>query len=171
MTRILDRVEYKTILGGSVWIVVAVWFVFYYLGNPIHELRLILYAKSVPGKVIETWEEFDGEYGWSCGAIYTFRPPGGIKIKSFSSTCDNLSFSPVSPDDPDDLGPIGIEVEYIPANPTINRIKGTGVQSLIDFLLRKVVLGSILLVMLVWPGFILVRDSVKNTPSIRSKQQ
>lgn len=149
----------KTIAWGLGWIVVFVWFLLYW-ADPIHDLRLMLYAETAPGQVIDIWEEpEDGEEGqtfWYSSVVYTFRLPDGREMRGF-----NTGKGRVRPEFRDRARPFAVEVEYDPADLSINRLKGSGSQSLLEWLLRKVLLGVVLLAVLTSPGVILIRDGVK----------
>lgn len=149
-----------TMACGLGLIVGAVWFWLYLVGNPIHDLRLMLYAKTAPGQIIDTWEEpGDGDQGqtfWDSGCVYTFRLPDGREMRDVHTGQGRLrsEFRNLA-------HPVAVEVEYDPVDPSISRIKGDGSQSLVDWLLRKVGLGGLLLILFVSPGVKLIRDGVR----------
>ncbi len=150
----------KIMAWGLGWIVAAVWLLLYWAGNPMHDLRLMLYAETAPGQVIDTWEEpedgIEGKADWSHGAVYTFSLPDGREMRGGTKGSGRLKS-----EFRDLARPVAVEVEYDPADPSINRIKGGGSQSLVEWLLRKVLLGVVLLAALTSPGVILIRDGVK----------
>jgi hypothetical protein len=53
--------------------------------------------------------------------------------------------------------PVPTEVEYLATSPTTSRIKGSGSQSLAEWLLHKVWLGGLLLALFLLPGVKVIR--------------
>ena len=140
----------------------AVWFWLALVGNPLRDLRLLRAAETVPGQVIEAWEDAEaGEEGgtvWFHGAVYTFRLPDGTEISGATgSRTGRLRADLIDLDEP-----VSVEVEYDPADPTINRLKGEGSQSLLEWLLRKAGLGALLLAMFLAPGIIIIRHGIRD---------
>jgi hypothetical protein len=64
--------------------------------------------------------------------------------------------------------PYPIEVEYLPNNPSVSRIKGDGSASITDWLWRKAGLGSLLLALFVSPGIILLRNGIRDLKMLRT---
>ncbi|ODS57825.1 MAG: hypothetical protein ABS36_05135 [Acidobacteria bacterium SCN 69-37] len=153
------REALKTIAWGVLWIVgaVAVWL--QSAGNPIHDLRLALGAEVSPGRVTDSWEDTDdgddGRLNWWSAVAYTFVLPDGREIKSGDSGSGRLR-----PEFADITDPVPVEVEYLASSPTINRLRGSGSQSLGEWLLRKVGLGGVLLVVFLMPGAHLLRSGI-----------
>ncbi|HLG17758.1 MAG TPA: hypothetical protein VJH03_25160 [Blastocatellia bacterium] len=150
----------KTTLWGFGWILAAAWLWASAVGNPIHDLRLMLGASTTPGQIIGTWEDVqdgdDGRAHWYHGIAYTFRLPDGREIRAATGSRSGR----LSPELVNSKDPIAVEVEYDPRVPSVNRLKGDGSQSLGDWLLRKVVLGGVLLILFMWPGVKLLRDGI-----------
>jgi hypothetical protein len=69
---------------------------------------------------------------------------------------------------------VPIEVEYLPDNPAVSRIKGSGSKNLFDWLWREVALGGLLLAMFLAPGCSMLRSALnewkasRRTPHERS---
>jgi hypothetical protein len=74
-------VALRTIALGVVCVIVACWFWHYIVGNPLDDLALLKRGQTVPGSIIDTWEEVgDDDHGravWLHGAVYTYRLPDG----------------------------------------------------------------------------------------------
>jgi hypothetical protein len=158
----------KTAIFGVLWIVGACWFVLYSCGNLLNELKLIRRAHTVPGSIIDTWEDvedrYDGQsYSWIHGATYTYRLPDGREFTQHTKEGSGR----LSPEFHNLKYPYPVEVEYLPDNPTVSRIKGDGHKSILSWLLFKIGLGSLLLVLLSIPGVGLLRDAVLDFKRLR----
>ena len=146
----------KTVVWGIFWLIGVCLFVYVAVGNPVDELALILRAETAPGFVIDAWEDIqDGETGshWFHAATYRYDVPDGRQFtgrtgQKSGRLKDELRHL---------LDPYPVEVEYLPDNPEVSRIKGDGSGGLIDFLWRKIGLGLAMLLIFVWPGIILLR--------------
>ena len=138
-----------TIFVGLVLTVGGFLFWLHLAGNPLNEMALInrgLTTKGVIKDVRENYEDCDscpGRKYLSYNASYTFQLPNGQTVEA--ETKDSSGLRP-------DIIANGIEVEYLPDSPSVNRIKGTGSPTITDWLWRKVGLGSLLLVMCLSPG-------------------
>jgi len=153
------RETLKTIAWGVIWIVGAATFWLYGVGNPIHDLRLALSAEVAPGRVTDSWEDAedgdDGRPRWFSALAYTFVLPDGREIKSGDSGSSRLR-----PEFVNITEPVPVEVEYLPNSPTINRLRGSGSQSLGEWLLRKGGAGGALLALLLIPGVQMLRSGI-----------
>ena len=139
--------------GGVLWILGGCWFWCYLAGNPLDELALIRRAQVATGSLVETHEHEEeddrGHVYLSDVGDYAFRVPDGSDFKASTRV------------------PTGDlkeqeQVEYLPDNPAVNRIKGDGCQSITEWLWRKVGLGSLLLTLLAGPGIVLLRHGVRD---------
>lgn len=160
-SRAQKREALKVMACGLALTVAAIWFWLYLVGNPIHDLRLMLYGRTTPGHIIDAWEDVNdgskGEAYWSHGAAYTYRLPDGRELKGRTgSRPGRLGTELTSLDKP-----ISVEVEYDPDDPSLSRIKGSGSQSITEWLLRKVGLGAFLLFLLLLPGGTLIRTGLR----------
>jgi len=157
----------KTLLCGFLWILGVCWFWYYVAGNPLDELALIRRAQVAPGFIVDTWEDVeDGDRGqatWFHGATYTYHIPDGREFtQSTKSTSGRLK------EEFQDLQrPYPVEVEYLPDNPAVNRIKGDGCASITEWLWRKVGLGGLLLALFASPGIVLLRNGVRDIKRIK----
>lgn len=152
---------FKTIAWGLGWVLGALSLWLHLAGNPIHDLRLVLHASTAPGHVIDTWEDVgdgdDGRAHFVHGIVYRFRLPDGREARGYTGTRSGR----LSAEWIDLKEPIPVDVEYDPSDPSINRLKGDGSQNFIDWLLRKVGLGGLLLILFVSPGVKLIRDGIQ----------
>jgi len=155
------RDSVRTILWGMTWIAGACWLWGGIIGNPLDELALIRRARIAPGRIVHTWEDVDdsddGRTLWSHGVTYTYRLPDGRELRQDS---------PYAPgrlrDEFRDLQePYPVEVEYLPEDPRVNRIKGDGSESLWELFWRELILGGFLLAAFSAPGVVLVRDGLR----------
>lgn len=164
------RREGLKLLGWGCALLVGGASFFYYLaGNPFHELVLIIYGEMAPGSIVDTWEEVgDGDDGGTRflhGATYTFRLPGGREVTGSTGT----DLGRLRSDLRDLDQPVGVEVEYYPRDPSISRIKGDGSQSLLEWILRKVVVGAFLLLILLSPGVTMISNSLRTLRSAQGR--
>jgi CheY-like chemotaxis protein len=113
----------KTIAWGLLAVAAAIWFWFSIEGNPIHELALIRESKIVTGSIIHTAEnETDTD-------VYSYRLPDRREFIASTSGDGKLIDKLPELTEPDP-----IEIEYLADNPEVSRIKGTGCQSVFEWL-------------------------------------
>lgn len=149
--------ELKMILFGVLWIVVAILFWWYLAGNPIDELKLILNSEVTDGFIVDAWEDIeDRDTGteWVHSYLYEFQIPDGRKYQGTEEGNGRIIL--------DIEQPYPIEVEYLPDNPKVSRIKGSGSSDVWEWLLRKIGVGGLLLIMFSFPGFILIRNGIND---------
>lgn len=141
----------KTLMWGVLALLVGCWFWYYLVGNPLHEIALIRRANIATGSLVDTHEDeqedYRGHVYFSDVGIYAYRLPDGRELKTITRA------------------PTGHlkeqrQVEYLPDNPAVSRIKGDGCQSVMEWLWRKASLGSLLLAAFVSPGVIMIRNGV-----------
>ena len=151
----------KTAFWGIVLLVGALWFWHALVGNPLDDLALIRRAHIAPGFIVDTWEDAEsGDEGgthWFHGALYTFRLPDGREITQRTRDGSGRLKARFR----DLTHPVPIEVEYIPDNPTVSRIKGSGSPTVFDWLWRKLALIGLLLALLLAPGYSMLRSVIK----------
>ncbi len=128
----------STVAGGIICIIIGTWLWSSLAGSPLDELALIRNAHITKGFIVDTWEDVesgDRRVQWYHGAEYTFRLPGGREITSgYSNASGRLK------DKFRDLQkPYPVEVEYLPKNPQISRLKGRGAQTIAGWLWRKLI--------------------------------
>ena len=150
------------IVIGVLLIIGGPWFLLQVVGNPLDELALIQRSKVVPGAIVDAWEDYDDtDYGdtiWHHAGIYEYRLPDGRDFKGVSTGSGRL------PDECEDLTqPYPVEVEYLPDNPNVSRIKGVGCQSVTEWLWRKVGIGGLVLVALVGGGVYMVYTGLRGS--------
>ncbi len=161
MSRVGFRESIKTILWGVLWVVGACWFYFALGGNPLAELALIQRARIAPGSIVDTWEEYDGESDagqdlWSHGSTYTYRLPDGREFTQSTEGWGQLKDAFF-----DLQEPYPVEVEYLPEDPKVSRIRGDGSSSVREWIWRQGVFGSLLLALFLSPGIVLLRNGLR----------
>ncbi len=146
----------KIIFWGLVWIVIASSLTHYWIGNPIYELALIRSAEVAQGTLVESFQEDDAAFkdrgrldAWKVG-IYSFRVPDGRKFNVVDEAA---------------IGQLKQErtIEYLPDNPNVNRFQGEGFQSIMSWLFGNVILGTLLLVLIVSPGLVVLRERINRS--------
>ena len=145
-------------IWGAIWIIFASMFVWHIIGgNPLNELALIRRAQIISGSLVDTYEDeqedYRGTIHYSEKGIYSYRLPDGREFKAMSRQVEEER-----------------EVEYLPDNPAVNRIKGDGCQSVTEWLLRKVILGGFFLALLVSPGIALLKNGVQEMKNIATSK-
>ena len=164
------RKAMKSMFWGVTLILLGCGFWYSLVGNPLHDLRLIQRGRTIPGYIIDAWEDVgDDDHGravWSHGVTYTYQLPDGREFQQNTS-----EFPGALRDEFRDLQePYPVEVEYLPEDPLISRIKGTGSDSITDWLWRKAGLGTLLLLMCLSPGVALLQDCVRELRRRRVSQ-
>jgi hypothetical protein len=160
----VQREGLQEIAWGAVWIAGAIAFWLAVAGNPIDDLRLTVSARSASGQITDSREDAEardeGGTAWHHAVAYTFTLPNGREVTSGSSGAGRL---------PSDLvnlkGSVPAEIEYLPSSPSVNRLKGSGSQSVTEWFLRKVGVGGLLLVVFAWPGVKMIRDGMSTLRS------
>lgn len=150
------REPFKTFVWSFVSIIFALLFWYHIAGNPIDEFALIQNAKVATGILIDSYEVDTGDERGNVYdvGVYRFSLADGRKYKAFTKNSS---------------GEREEQVEYLPSNPSVNRIKGEGCQSKIKWVERYIFWGGILLAMFLTPGFILVKNGIKEIKNIQNK--
>jgi hypothetical protein len=104
-------------------------------GTPLSQLALIRRGFTTQGVITESWGDPEDGYG----AKYTFQLLDG---RVYDGKADGKHGNDGT----------RITVEYLPDDPTINRIKGEGSLTIKDWLWRQCGLGGLLLIMFLAPG-------------------
>jgi hypothetical protein len=153
----------KTLIWGVLLVLGACWFWYSLIGNPIDELALIRRAQIAPGSLVETREheaEDDRGHVYSSDVgVYSFRVPDGREFNTMTGAPTGELQETVS-------------IEYLPDDPAVNRVKGDGCESVLEWLWRKVGLGLLLLALFVRPGVGLLLQAVRDMrrlPNARSR--
>lgn len=151
-----------SMLWGLVMLIGGFWFWHYLVGNPFDDLALIRRGHTVQGFIVNAWEDAEsGDEGgtqWLHSAIYKYRLPDG---REFTQRTKDKS-GRLRTELRDLAQPFPVEVEYLPDNPEVSRIKGDGSLHLFDWLWRKLGLGSLLLALFVAPGFKMLLSAVRD---------
>ena len=134
----------KKIFWGLAWIIFASSLTHYWIGNPIHELALVRSAEVAQGTLVESFQSV---------GVYSFRVPDGRKFNVVDEAA---------------IGQLKQErtIEYLPDNPNVNRFQGEGSQSIMSWLFGKVILGTLLLVLIVSPGLVVLRERNKRSQEL-----
>ena len=137
----------------GLWCLFAVGLVYHICGNPLDELALIRRAKVATGVLDDTFEieeeDSRGSVHAGTAGVYIVRLADGREFK----TVDRIWHGrPIDRQ----------EIEYLPDNPAVSRIKGSGNQSVGEWLWRKIGLGSLLLAAFLSPGIVGLRGVFKD---------
>jgi hypothetical protein len=131
------------------------------LDDAWQELKLMRNHETCSGYIIEIWEEMIGEtdYGklmWEYWGIYTYRLPDGREFTQYTRGHGRLK-----PEILDHSMPYPIEVEYLPDNPAISRIKGDGPNNILSWLRSEVADWGLLTFILLAVGVYLLLKAVR----------
>ncbi|WP_447586143.1 hypothetical protein [Pseudoxanthomonas mexicana] len=136
---------------AALWLTGGVWFWYAMAGNPLNELALIRSAEVRQANLVDT-SSFDGEdargdYYEGVHGLYKFQVGG----KDFYavSTQSHSRFDSIA------------LVEYLTEDPSINRVKGDGVQSVGEWLWRKLGLGLVFACFCLTPGVAQLNSAYK----------
>lgn len=145
----------KTILWGVLWITGACWFWWHEIGgNPLNELALIRRAQVATGILVETYEDeredYRGHVYFSDVGVYAYRVPDGREFKT-STRAPTGQLEEQQ------------QVEYLPDNAAVSRIRGDGCQTVTEWLWRRVGLGLFLLLLFCSPGIYLIETGLRDT--------
>ena len=148
----------KTLIWGVICIAVGLLVWYNAAGNPLDELALIRRAKVAVGILSDTYEDQEGgnerhTYLYDRG-IYSFQTPDG---KQFLTSMDA----------PSGELKMQVEVEYLPDDPEVNRVRGEGNVTISSWLLVKVGVGTLFLCMLLAPGVLLIRNGIREIKQLR----
>ena len=160
----------KAIIFGVLLILGACWFWYQLAGSPLAELALIRRARTAPGLIVDAWEDVEDGYeeaAWFHGAVYSYRLPDGREYKERTPERKGRLREQFREFEE----PYPIEVEYLPENPAVSRIKGYGCQSVGEWLWRKAGLGSLLLAVFLGGGVILLRDGIREIKKSRASRE
>ena|SRR5256885_7075495 len=143
------RAPRKSIWFGLAWVIVACWLLQPSIERSINSLSLIRHGQTTSGFIANAWVHFD-EDDEERGAEYTFRLPDGREFTGKGDISDEMLGDI---DDLDSLSenPYPAEIEYVPDEPTANRLKGTGEATISEWLGRSS-LGLLFLCFAFAPG-------------------
>jgi len=128
----------KILAPGLIVTALACFWLYTTLIDAWQELTLMRNHETCFGYIIETWEDMTGEADdgrliWEHGATYTYRLPDGREFTQYTRGHGRLK-----PEFQDLSQPYPIEVEYLPDNPTISRVKGDGPNNITGWLRTEV---------------------------------
>ena len=160
----------KYAIWGVLWISGACWLWYGLCGNPLNELALIRRGQTTVGFITDTWEDVEehdsGKLMWFHGGTYTYFLPDGRKFVQETEEGSGR----LKPELHNLAYPYPIEVEYLPDKPTISRIKGSGHNSTLSWLVLKAGLGGLLLILFSVPGIGLLRSAIRSFWTSTSQQ-
>jgi hypothetical protein len=148
----IDRL--KSVFWGLLFMAGGFLLWHYLVGNPFNELALIRRGVTTTGSITNVQEVVDevgprGKLATLRYATYVFRLPTGRIISASANDVKGTL--------PDDLS--HVEVEYLPDDPTVNRIRGIGSATVAEWLWRTVGIGGLLLAMSLSTGvYIIYRE-------------
>lgn len=122
-------------LWGTAWIIGACLYWNYLFGNPLEELALINRGQTARGFIIETSEDIlDSDQGskWVSQRTYNYRLPDGREFAGKTGDIPGQLKGEIKE-------PYAIEVEYLPDNPVVSRIKGYGNDTVRSWMWHNVV--------------------------------
>jgi len=128
----------KILAPGLIITALACFWLYNGLIDAWQELSLMRNHETCYGHIIETWEEVTGETDdgrpmWEHGGTYTYRLPDGREFTQGTRDPGRLA-----PEFQNLSQPYPIEVEYLPDNPTVSRIKGYGPKTIAGWLRTEV---------------------------------
>lgn len=133
------RSEWKSLVVGLVLTIIGLMFLCWGITDGWNDFRLIQMGMTTSGSITATWEEpreTDAGGGWSHGASYTYSLPDGRQFHGTTIGSGRLKeeFRYLSISFP-------IQVEYLPNEPAVSRIKGEGPTSLLDVFRHEFMYG------------------------------
>ena len=145
----------KYMTGGYVWLIIAIGLWYSGLGNPLHDFALMKRAQVTSGSLLDESDDAgdtdEGGMVWSYGATYSYRIPDGRRFTNKYES--SSSHGPIT-------GlPENLQVEYLPDNPRISRVKGTGSATVREWIIRTT-LSLGLLALFVAPGLHLLKVGI-----------
>jgi len=149
----------KGMATGILFMLFACCFWLYLAGNPFAELALIRSAQSISGFIIDAWEQpldtDEGRTRRANGAIYKYYIDEHEFTKKTKDSDGRLhkEFGKLKQ-------PFRVEVEYLPNNPQVSRIKGDGCQTITEWLWRRVALGGTLLLAFLAIGLFVIQNAI-----------
>lgn len=144
----------KAVFWGLLFMAGGLLFWHSLVGNPFDDLALIRHGVTTAGIITAVHEDFgDDNHGKTVSfhsATYAFQLPDGRTIEA--GTGDYSGRLP-------DHVPRKIRVEYLPDDPSVSRIEGTGSPTVTDWLWRKLGFGGLLLLICLAPGVAIIYKS------------
>jgi hypothetical protein len=147
----------KSVFWGVLLFLGALWFWYGIVGNPLHELALIRRAQVAPCVLVETHEnehEDRGHLYFTDIGVYAFH----VLDKGEFKTTTEVPTGCLKKQE---------EVEYLPDAPSVNRVRGDGRQSIIEWL-WKYVGGMLFLALLLSPGIVLIHRGIRDIMKSRT---
>jgi len=160
----------KILAFGLIVTALACFWLYTMIGNAWQELMLMRHSETTPGFIVDTWEDFDesdrGELLWYHGGTYTYRLPDGQQFTQTISGSGRLKteFRGLSE-------PYPIDVEYLPNNPAVSRIKGDGPDTIPSWLRTEVGYKGIFPILLLGIGLYLLWKEVSELRHLRKSEK
>lgn len=152
----------KGCFWGIIALLAAIWFMSSQMKiNPYHEYLLMTKGISAKGFITDTGEDIDendrGGAEYSHYYAYSFTTNEGKILESSGRGNGQLREEFVDLDEP-----YPITIAYLKNNPEINVIKNNLSDSMLEFVLRKIVLGFLLLSLFCSIGLLLIKGAIND---------
>jgi hypothetical protein len=140
----------KTLVIGVLFLIGGIWFWIEMIGNPLSDLALVKRGEQALGKLVSTdvheAEDHRGHVFFSDVGVYSFQADGEEFLAITRMPTGSL--------------PPTIVVEFLPTDPSTNRVLGDGAQSVWEWIWRKLGFGLIVLGFCIGPGIEFIRQAV-----------
>jgi hypothetical protein len=140
------------------------------MGIARQDFRLMRHHETCSGFIVDTWEDVDeneaGAEFWNYFVIYKYSIPDGREFTQSMSHSGRLKS-----EFRDLLEPYPIEVEYLPDNPTVSRIKGDGPNSILSWLRSSVGYWAFFPLLLLAIGIYLLWKEVGELRELRKSEK
>ncbi|MFH1160667.1 MAG: hypothetical protein V1733_06950 [bacterium] len=157
----------RSLIEGGVALLVPIFFLFAFLGNPWNEVKLIKKGITTTGYITnvveydflnreEVKDDTAHRFFYQSFTV-CFRLPNGkeIEIKEHKGT------GRVFPKYSSLTKPYTIEIEYLPSNPHINRLKGSGNKTIAEWFWPYIALGGLIILLFFTVDIIYIYVSFK----------
>lgn len=148
---------------GVLWLLGICCLAYYTVSKELDTFALIQEGKTVPGLIIDTWTDIEGDDETNVliyiqGVTYKYRVPDGREFTKDAEISEKLRKKIAN----ERVWPYPIEVEYLPAKPTVSSIKGEGL-GIVGWAFGELGILLLLLVLLSVPGIFLIRRKGRET--------
>ncbi len=151
----------KTLLLGVALLLGGLWFWSEAIGNPLSDLALLQRGQQAVGKLVDSAEneaeDHRGNVYFSDVGVYSFQVNGEEFMATTTVPTGSL--------------PSTIIVEFLPTDPSANRVLGDGSQSVWEWVWRKLGFGLLTLGFCVGPGIEFIRRAIHEFRAKRTNKQ